>query len=64
MNLSGVKPSEKISVPTAFAQLVQTSTGRRILFTQSPSISASNFGIPGNATGTVYSNIMKESVAS
>lgn len=57
MNLGGVKPSEKISVPTGFAQLVQTSTGKHILFTPSSSISASNFGIPGNATGKVYSNI-------
>ncbi|GJQ75801.1 hypothetical protein Trydic_g17871 [Trypoxylus dichotomus] len=51
LNLSSVlKSTDKLTVQTAFAQLVQTSTGKHILFTPS-SFSTSNLGnLSGNTT--------------
>lgn len=50
INLSSIlKPSEKITVPSGFAQLVQTSTGKHILLTPS-TINASSITLSGPTT--------------
>lgn len=51
VSLPNSNPSDKITVPAGFAQLVQTSTGKHILFTPS---AISTTTIPGTTTGMLY----------
>ncbi|XP_022917364.2 helicase domino isoform X2 [Onthophagus taurus] len=51
VNLSSVlKPTDKITVPSGVARLVQTSMGKHILFTPSSVASTSNLNLPINPT--------------
>lgn len=54
-----LKPSDKITVPSGIAQLVQTSTGKHILFTPTSTINTSNIGISGSTTGSsIYLTVL------